>query len=43
MTYEAPARDLGLKPEFSLDCIGRLLAELDQQEAELERREHDER
>lgn len=33
--YSAPARDLGLRPGFNLDCTGRLLQQLD----ELERSE----
>ncbi len=28
--YRAPARDLGLKPGFDLDCTGRLLGRLDE-------------
>ncbi len=28
--YLAPARDLGLRPGFDLDCTGRLLQQLDE-------------
>lgn len=28
--YLAPARDLGLRPGFNLDCTGRLLQQLDE-------------
>ena len=28
--YLAPARDLGLRPGFNLDCSGRLLQQLDE-------------
>jgi len=28
--YLAPARDLGLRPGFNLDCTGRLLDQLDE-------------
>ena len=28
--YSAPARDLGLRPGFNLDCTGRLLQQLDE-------------
>jgi hypothetical protein len=30
--YLAPARDLGLRPGFNLDCSGRLLQQLDELE-----------
>jgi predicted CopG family antitoxin len=28
--YKVPARDLGLRPGFNLDCTGRLLEQLDE-------------
>jgi plasmid stability protein len=32
LPYLAPARDLGLRPGFNLDCTGRLLQQLDELE-----------